>query len=86
MQVNVVQPAGLKGEVKAIHYLTMDYILDRKAFGRPIGAFQNSRFKMAEMRTALDATQTFIDQLVILHNDGELETDCCRSPLAGDRC
>jgi SAM-dependent methyltransferase len=26
VQVNVVQPAGLKGEVKAIHYLTMDYI------------------------------------------------------------
>jgi len=55
--------------------LTMDYILDRKAFGRPIGAFQNSRFKMAEMRTALDATQTFIDQLVMLHNDGELSAE-----------
>jgi alkylation response protein AidB-like acyl-CoA dehydrogenase len=55
--------------------LTMDYILDRKAFGRPIGAFQNSRFKMAEMRTALDATQTFVDQLVMLHNAGELSAE-----------
>jgi len=55
--------------------LTMDYILERKAFGKPIGAFQNSRFKMAEMRSALDVTQTFIDQLVLLHNAGELSAD-----------
>jgi len=55
--------------------LTMEYILQRKAFGKPIAAFQNSRFKMAEMRTALDVTQTFIDQCVMLHLDGELGAD-----------
>ncbi len=55
--------------------ITMDYILERKAFGKPIAAFQNSRFKMAEMRTALDVTQTFIDQCVLMHNDGELSAD-----------
>jgi len=55
--------------------LTMDYILERKAFGKPIGAFQNSRFKMAEMRAALDAVQTFIDQCVLLHNNGELTAE-----------
>ncbi len=55
--------------------LTMDYILERKAFGRPIGAFQNSRFKMAEMRTALDVMQTFVDQCVLLHNQGELSAN-----------
>lgn len=55
--------------------LTMDFILERRAFGRPIAAFQNSRFKMAEMRTAMDVTQTFIDQCVLLHNAGELSAD-----------
>jgi alkylation response protein AidB-like acyl-CoA dehydrogenase len=55
--------------------LTMDYILERKAFGKPIGAFQNSRFKMAEMRTSLDVLQTFIDQCVLLHNAGELSAE-----------
>jgi len=55
--------------------LTMDYILERKAFGKPIGAFQNSRFKMAEMRTSLDILQTFIDQCVLLHNDGDLSAE-----------
>jgi alkylation response protein AidB-like acyl-CoA dehydrogenase len=52
--------------------LTLDYILERKAFGKPIGAFQNSRFKMAEMRASLDILQTFIDQCVLLHNRREL--------------
>ncbi|HMB60742.1 MAG TPA: acyl-CoA dehydrogenase family protein, partial [Xanthomonadales bacterium] len=55
--------------------LTLEYILERKAFGRPIGAFQNSRFKMAEMRTAIDVTQTFMDQCVMLHNAGELTAE-----------
>jgi acyl-CoA dehydrogenase len=55
--------------------LTLDYILERKAFGRPIGAFQNSRFRMAEMRTELDVAQTFVDQCVLLHNDGELSAE-----------
>jgi len=55
--------------------ITMEYILERKAFGKAIAAFQNSRFKMAEMRTALDVTQTFIDQCVVMHNAGELSSD-----------
>lgn len=53
--------------------LTRDFILERKAFGKPIGAFKNSRFKMAEMRTSLDVLQTFIAQCVLLHNQGELD-------------
>jgi acyl-CoA dehydrogenase len=55
--------------------ITMDYILERKAFGKPIGAFQNSRFKMAEMRTQLDVCQTFVDQCVMMHLDSELSSD-----------
>ena len=55
--------------------LTMDFILERKAFGRPIGAFQNTRFKMAELRTLIDVTQTFIDQCVVMHNEGKLSAD-----------
>lgn len=52
--------------------ITLDFIRQRRAFGRPIGAFQNSRFKMADMRTQLDAAQTFLDALVLQHNEGKL--------------
>jgi len=55
--------------------LTMDYIGERKAFGRPIAGFQNTRFKMAEMRAQLDVVQTFLDQCVVQHNDGALTAE-----------
>jgi alkylation response protein AidB-like acyl-CoA dehydrogenase len=48
--------------------LTLDFIKERRAFGRPIGSFQNSRFKMADMRAHLDAVQTFLDVTVMQHN------------------
>ncbi|MFO8058291.1 MAG: acyl-CoA dehydrogenase family protein [bacterium] len=51
--------------------LTKDYINERKAFGRPLSRFQNTRFKMAEMYTIAEITQTFVDQLVKRHVAGE---------------
>lgn len=55
--------------------LTLDFIKDRKAFGRPIGTFQNSRFVMAGLRAEVDAIQTFVDQCVLLYNRGALTPD-----------
>jgi long-chain-acyl-CoA dehydrogenase len=55
--------------------LTMEYIQERKAFGRAIADFQNTRFKMANMRMQLDIAQTFVDQCVLEHNDGKLSAD-----------
>lgn len=52
--------------------LTLEYIQERTAFGSSVGSFQNSRFKMAELRSQLDAVQTFLDQCVLLHNKREL--------------
>jgi acyl-CoA dehydrogenase len=55
--------------------LTLDYIKDRKAFGQTIADFQNSRFKMADMRTQIDIAQVFIDHCVAEHNQGNLTAD-----------
>jgi acyl-CoA dehydrogenase len=52
--------------------LTLDYIKERRAFGRPIGSFQNSRFKMADQRASLDAVQALIDHAVMEHNAAAL--------------
>lgn len=52
--------------------LTLEFVKDRRAFGRPIGAFQNSRFKLADLRTQLDAAQCFLDSAVLEHNAGQL--------------
>ncbi|MFV3127130.1 acyl-CoA dehydrogenase family protein [Niveispirillum sp. KHB5.9] len=52
--------------------ITLDYVRERRAFGRPIGAFQHNRFTLAGLRAEIDAVQTLIDQCVLLLNDGTL--------------
>ena len=44
--------------------MTVKYCKDRKAFGRQIGSFQNSRFKLAEMQTEIIIGRTFVDQCI----------------------
>lgn len=51
---------------------TLEYVKERKAFGRPIGNFQNTRFVMAEIATQLQVTRTYVDECIRLHNRGEL--------------
>jgi acyl-CoA dehydrogenase len=55
--------------------LTLDYVRERRAFGKPVGAFQNTRFKLAEMRAQLDALQAFVDHCVLEHVAGELQAE-----------
>ena len=52
--------------------LTADYVQQRKVFGKPVSAFQNTQFKLAELRTELDITQSYVDQCVRAFNDGQL--------------
>lgn len=51
---------------------TLQYVQDRRAFGQPIGRFQNSQFKLAEIETELDTATAYIDHCVQLHNLGKL--------------
>jgi acyl-CoA dehydrogenase len=44
--------------------LTLDYIKERHAFGKPIGSFQNSRFTMAELKTKIEITRCFVDRCI----------------------
>jgi alkylation response protein AidB-like acyl-CoA dehydrogenase len=53
--------------------LTLEYAADRRAFGRPIGTFQNSRFVLADLVTRIDVTQAFVDRCVELHVSGGLD-------------
>lgn len=53
--------------------ITLDYVKERKAFGKPIMAFQNTRFKMAEMKTELAVGWAFLDQCLSRHIKGELD-------------
>lgn len=52
--------------------LTLDWVKQRRIFDKPLGAFQNTRFKMAQMRAEIDALQVFVDHCVTLQNAGRL--------------
>lgn len=52
---------------------TKDYIKERKAFGKPICKFQNTRFKMAEIITETNALRVYVDRCLELHLDKKLD-------------
>ncbi|WP_346837800.1 acyl-CoA dehydrogenase family protein [Microbulbifer sp. SAOS-129_SWC] len=52
---------------------TVDYVRERKAFGKPIAAFQNTQFKLAELDSELTALRVFIDRCLELHYDRKLD-------------
>ena len=52
--------------------MTLDYTKERKAFGKPVAAFQNTRFELAEMDTEIDVTRAFVDRCLRQHVEGEL--------------
>lgn len=52
--------------------LTADFVSERKVFGKPVAAFQNTQFKLAELRTELDMAQVYVDQCVKSFNAGQL--------------
>ncbi len=54
---------------------TVEYVKQRTAFGQPVGSFQNSRFRLAEMATELDLATVYCDQAVLALNAGELTPD-----------
>ncbi|MEO7195359.1 MAG: acyl-CoA dehydrogenase family protein [Pseudonocardiaceae bacterium] len=51
---------------------TLAYVKDRTAFGQPIGSFQNTRFRLAELATEIDIAQTFTDRCIEALGEGEL--------------
>ncbi|MBN9512652.1 MAG: acyl-CoA dehydrogenase family protein [Alphaproteobacteria bacterium] len=52
---------------------TLAYVKERKAFGKAIIDFQNSRFKLAEVKTEVKIARTFLDYCTALHLEGKLD-------------
>ncbi len=53
---------------------TMDYVKERKVFGQPVAAFQNTRFKLAEMQTEVQVARVFVDKCCELICQDKLDT------------
>ena len=64
---------GAVSSAEAALQWTLDYTRDRKAFGKAITDFQNTRFKLAEIATEVQIGRVFIDRCLELHLKGELD-------------
>jgi alkylation response protein AidB-like acyl-CoA dehydrogenase len=63
------------GGAEAVLDETIRYCKERTAFGKPIGTFQNSRFKLAEMKTEIEIGRVFLNHCTLEHNAGRLSTE-----------
>ena len=54
---------------------TVQYTKQRKAFGKSISAFQNTRFKLAELRSEIDFCRAYLDRCMQLQLEEQLGID-----------
>ena len=70
----IVAVAGIAAMELAMQE-TLAYTKERKAFGKPIFAFQNTRFKLAECQALLMASRALVDAAMVAHLQGQLGVD-----------
>jgi alkylation response protein AidB-like acyl-CoA dehydrogenase len=71
LAIAVTAAAGAQGALDR----TLAYVKERQAFGRPVGTFQNSRFKLAACHAEMQVTQAHIDFAIARHVAGELSPE-----------
>lgn len=74
---------GAVSACEAVLALTVAYVKERNAFGKPVAAFQNTQFKLAELDAEITAMRVFVDRCIELHLQRNLdvptaaERNCC---------
>ena len=63
---------GCVGAAQGAFDLAVDYVHERKAFGSTIASFQNTRYKLAEMKTELELNRALAEKYTQKFIDGEL--------------
>ncbi|HEX8977828.1 MAG TPA: acyl-CoA dehydrogenase family protein [Solirubrobacteraceae bacterium] len=71
LSIAIAGVAAARGALGA----TVAYVKERRAFGQPVGSFQNSRFALAEMATEIELATVFCDQAVMALNAGRLSAE-----------
>ena len=65
---------GAVAKAEAALEWTRAYVTERKAFGRPVSSFQNTRFKLAELATEVQVARVFVDRCIELLMKKSLDT------------
>ena len=65
---------GAAAKCEAALGWTIAYVNERKAFGRTVSSFQNTRFKLAEIATEVQVMRVFVDRCMQLLLEKKLDT------------
>ncbi len=71
MMIAILCVAGAEGALA----MTAEYVKQRKAFGKPVSTFQNTRFKLAEMRSEIQIARVYVDRCMEQIIQGTLSAD-----------
>ncbi|WP_436789197.1 acyl-CoA dehydrogenase family protein [Yinghuangia sp. YIM S10712] len=94
-QERMTVAVGSVAQAKAALDTTIEYTKERKAFGKPVASFQNTKFELAAIATEIEAAQMMVDRAVLELVNGELSgADAAKAKLfatevqarAVDRC
>jgi acyl-CoA dehydrogenase len=55
--------------------ITVDYVLERKAFGQTIASFQNTRFSLADVKTEIAINRAFYEKCADAYTRSELSAE-----------
>ena len=72
-QERLVQAVRAIASSEAALQWTIDYTVQRKMFGQTLADFQNTQFKLAEMKADLVMQRVFVDRCIELHLKGALD-------------
>ena len=66
--IAITSVAGAEAALKH----TLEYTRSRKVFGKPVASFQNTRFKLAEMKSELSIARVYVDRCLEMTLTGKL--------------
>jgi len=52
---------------------TIDYVTERQAFKQPLSQFQNTRFKIADLKTQIECNKAFVKNCAALYQENKLD-------------
>lgn len=94
-QERLTVAVGSVAQAAAALEATIAYVKERKAFGKPVASFQNTKFELAAVATEIEAAQAMLDRAVLALVAGDLSgPDAAKTKLfctevqarAVDRC
>lgn len=88
-QERLIVGLGAVALAEAVFAATVQYTKERIAFGKPIAALQNTRFKLAEIATEISVGRVYADKCLELHCEKKLDqaaASACKYWLTEMQC